>query len=157
DWHDSSGGIYDYSAAPALFGPGLQAFQQNLGIPLITHARWIDASSPARQQYRMSGNVSIDPKYWTKVADYLAASGVGAYEQDWLGDQAHTDFNLTDPYAFFDNMAAAMAERGLTMQYCMATPGQFLQSTKYANLTNVRVSGDRFDRSWWSGLLYTGR
>jgi hypothetical protein len=157
DWRDGSGGIYEYSAAPELFSPSLQAFQQTLGVPLITHARWIDASSPARRDYLMSGNVCIDPKYWKSTADYLASSGVGAYEQDWLGDQAHTDFNLTDPYAFLDNMAAAMAERGLSMQYSMANPSHFLQSTRYANLTNIRVSEDRFDRSRWTELLYTGR
>jgi hypothetical protein len=156
DWHDSADGIYDYSAAPALF-PSLAAFQQSLGIPLMTHARWIDATSPVRQQYQMSGNVSIDPKYWSHVADYLTASGVGAYEQDWLGDQAHTDFNLTDPYAFLDNMAAAMAQRGLSIQYCMATPGDFLQSTHYANLTNVRVSEDRFGPTRWNEFLFAGR
>jgi hypothetical protein len=157
DWHDGSGGIYEYAAAPALFAPDLRDFQQSLGIPLITHARWIDASSPVRSQYRMSGNVSIDPNYWKRVADYLATSGVRAYEQDWLGDMAHTDFNLSDPYLFLDSMAAAMADRGLTMQYCMATPSQFLQSTKYGNLTDIRVSEDRFDRTRWNELLITGR
>ena len=38
------GGIYAYVAA--LFPNGLQAFQQQLGLPLVTHARWIDTSSP---------------------------------------------------------------------------------------------------------------
>jgi hypothetical protein len=50
-----------------------------------------------------------------------------------------------------------MADRGLTMQYCMATPSQFLQSTKYGNLTDIRVSEDRFDRTRWNELLVTGR
>ena len=157
DWHDGAGGIYDYSAAQALFGSSLRTFQRNMGIPLITHARWIDPSSPIRQQYQMSANVSIDPKYWNRAAEYLAGSGVAAYEQDWMGDQAHTDFNLTDPYAFLDNMAAAMGQHGLNMQYCMATPGQFLQSTKYNNLTTVRTSEDRFDRPRWTRFLYTSR
>ena len=128
-----------------------------MGIPLITHARWIDPSSPVRQQFQMSGNVPIDPKYWNRVADYLSGSGVAVYEQDWMGDQAHTDFNLADPYAFLDGMAAALGQRGLNMQYCMATPSQFLQSTKYNNLTTVRVSEDRFDRTRWTGFLYTSR
>ncbi len=157
DWHDGAYGIYDYSAAQVLFGASLRTFQQDLGIPLITHARWIDPSSPVRQQYQMSGNVSIDPKYWNRVAQYLASAGGAAYEQDWMGDQAHTDFNLTDPYAFLDGMAAAMDRYGLNMQYCMATPGQFLQSTRYDNLTTVRTSEDRFDRPRWTKFLYTSR
>ena len=65
-------------------------------MPLITHARWIDASSPYRTLYKMSGNVVTDPAYWETVAAYLATSGVTTFEQDWLADKAHTDFNLTD-------------------------------------------------------------
>src|ERR1041384_7738535 len=52
DWADSSDGIFEYFAAPPLFGAGLASFQQSLGISLITHARWIDVNSPYRQQYK---------------------------------------------------------------------------------------------------------
>ncbi len=157
DWSDGNDGIYEYSAAPALFPAGLAAFQQTLGLPLVTHARWIDATSPIRRQYQVSGNVVTDPSYWNSTADYLTAAGVITYEQDWLGASAHTDFNLTDPYAFLDNMASAMSTRGLTMQYCMGTPNDFLQSTRYNNLTNFRTSGDRFDRPNWDPFLYASR
>ena len=94
-----------------------------------------------RDRYKMSGNVSIDPTYWSKVADYLATSGVRGYEQDWLGDQAHTDFNLTDPYTFLDGMSGAMAQRGVSMQYCM-TGGNWQRQRKIC-----RYWGD------WKGSL----
>ena len=74
-----------------------------------------------------------------------------------MGAQAHTDFNLNDPYAFLDNMSAMMAQSGLTMQYCMATPRHFLQSTKYGNLTTIRSSEDRFGRTRWTNFLYSSR
>src|SRR5262249_34482020 len=130
---------------------------KSVGAPFITHARWIDASSPYRQTFKMSGNVVIDPDYWNRTADYLANSGVTAYEQDWLGDKASTDFNLTDPDLFLDNMAAAMAARNITMQYCMATARHFLQTTKYNNVTTIRTSNDRLDSSNWSDFLYGSR
>jgi hypothetical protein len=157
DWSDGAGGIYQYLAAPSLFSPGLQAFQQSLGVPLVTHARWIDSSSPYRQQYRVSGNVAVDRSYWDNLAGYIANAGVAAYEQDWLGDAAHADFNLSDPYAFLDNMAAAMAQLGLTMQYCMASPAHFLQGAKYNNLTTIRTSEDRLNRGRWTNFLYSSR
>jgi hypothetical protein len=155
-WSDHSG-IWTYTAAPDLFQPDLQTFQANLGVPLVTHARWIDVNSPYRTQYAMSGNVAVDPQYWEDIATYLQSSGVTAYEQDWLGDNAHADFNLTDPYAFLGNMAASMAARGITMQYCMATPAHFLQSTRYSNATTVRASGDGFSPSNWNSFLYSSR
>ncbi len=157
DWSDGSDGIYQYLASPTLFGAGLAAFQQNIGVPLITHARWMDASSPYRQMYQVSGNVATDPLYWNDIAGYLKRSGVAVYEQDWLGAQAQTAFNLTDPDAFLDNMASGMAREGIDLQYCMATPRHFLQTSKYNNLTSIRASGDRFDASKWSAFLYTSR
>jgi hypothetical protein len=157
DWKDSSSGIERYTAAPALFHSGLSGLQRALGISLVTHARWIDPSSPYRQQYRISGNVAIDPAYWSDIAGYLAKEGVGGYEQDWLSNDAHTDFNLTDPYAFLDGMAAAMAERGLSMQYCMPTPRHFMQGARYPNLTSVRTSQDRLTPDKWTRFLYASR
>lgn len=157
DWTDCADGINQYIAAPALFGSSLASFQQSVGVPLITHARWIDASSPYRQMYQMSGNVSTDPRYWSDIAQYLKSSGVAVYEQDWLSAQAQTAFNLTDPDAFLDNMAGAMAQQGIDMQYCMATARHFLQTSKYGNLTSARASGDRFESSKWSAFLYTSR
>jgi uncharacterized protein (TIGR03437 family) len=156
DWNDG-GGIYLYEAAPALFPQGLKAFREQLGLPLVTHARWIDASSPYHQQYQFSGNVSVDPRYWADIMGYLADARVAAYEQDWLNEQAQTADTLDDPDAFLDNMAQAAAANGLTIQYCMAMPHDFLYTTKYNNVTTLRVSSDRYDRSNWNAFLYTSR
>ncbi len=156
-WSNNGAGIYEYVAAAPPFMSGLARFQQNLGVPLITHARWIDPSSPYHALYKMSGNVVTDPAYWETVAGYLANSGVATFEQDWLADKAHTDFNLTDGDAFLDNMAASMGRRQLTMQYCMASARHFLQSSKYDNLTTIRTSGDRLQRDHWTDFLYTSR
>jgi hypothetical protein len=156
-WSNNGEGIYQYVAASPLFTAGLARFQQTVGVPLVTHARWIDPSSPYRKSYKMSGNVVIDPAYWDTVAGYLATSGVGTFEQDWLNDNAHADFNLTDSDAFLDNMAASMASRNLTMQYCMASARHFMQSAKYDNLTTIRTSADRLGRDRWNEFLYASR
>jgi hypothetical protein len=157
EWWDGSDGIYQYDGAPALFSPSLAGFQTALGVPLVTHARWIDASSPYRQQYAISGNVATDPQYWADISNYLSVSGAVVYEQDWLGSNAQADFNLTDPDAFLRNMSAAMANRGLNMQYCMATAQHFLESSKFSNLTTARVSQDRFGSTRWTSFLFGSR
>jgi hypothetical protein len=156
-WSDSADGFYQYAADSTLFGSSLAGFQQSLGVPLATHARWIDKSSPYRQQYAMSGNVSTDPAYWNMVATYLKSAGVSTYEQDWLSGPAVPEFNLADPEAFLGNMAYAMSEAGLTMQYCMPTTRHVLQSTKYSNLTSIRGANDRFNPDKWTPFLYSSR
>jgi hypothetical protein len=153
----SHGGIWTYTAAPDLFPNGLAGFEAGLGLPLITHARWIDAASPYRTQYAMSGDVIVDPAWWEMVASYLQSSGVATFEQDWLGANAHANVNLTDPFAFMDNMAASMARHGITVQYCMGEPKHFLQSTKYNNATTARTSEDGFTSGRWTEFVYSGR
>ena len=78
------GGTYLYEASRELFPDGLDAFQKQLGLPLITHNRWIDDRSPYRKKYAISGNVTTDRRLWSRWIRYLRASGVRAYEQDWL-------------------------------------------------------------------------
>lgn len=150
-------GITRYEAHPDIFPKGLGGFQKDLGLPLITHARWIDAKSPYRQKYKMSNNVIVDPAYWMTVGTNLRDWGVFGYEQDWLDEWATAAYNLDDQNAFVDNMARMSDMFGLSMQYCMATPRHFLQSTKYGNLTTIRVSEDVFTRDKWDQFFYSSR
>jgi hypothetical protein len=155
---DVASGEYVYQAARDLFPDGLAAFQRSLGLPLITHSRWIDPSSPYRAQYRMSASISTDPAFWTMTADYLKASGVVTFEQDWLSrNGVPLTNNLIDQDAYLDNMAQAMAGAGINMQYCMPFARHVLQSTKYSNLVTSRVSFDRFGRNRWRFFLYGSR
>ncbi len=156
-WTNMSGGIYEYQAASPPFTTTLSSFQNAIGLPLVTHARWIDPASPYQQQFQMSGNVSIDPAYWAQVGNYLATSGVIAFEQDWLFSQASTNYNLTDGDAFLDNMANSFSPLNIGVQYCSGTARHFLQSSKYNNLTTIRTSEDRFNQSRWWNFLYASR
>ncbi|HEY1354666.1 MAG TPA: hypothetical protein VGF67_34070 [Ktedonobacteraceae bacterium] len=157
DWRKATHGIALYTADPTLFPAGLAAFARQLGLPLMVHARWIDPASPYRARYKMSGNVSVDPRYWQSIMSYLRQSGVIAYEQDWLSAQAQTALNLVDPDAFLSDMAGAAKTADLTLQYCMPTPGDYLQSALYSNVLTIRVSADRFARARWDDFLYDSR
>ena len=156
-WDDRDHGIFRYQAAPDLFPDGLAAFQQQVGLPLVTHARWIDPTSPYRGERAFSGNVMTDARYWDDVMSYLQVGGVVTYEQDWLGAQAQPVYDLSDPQQFMGNMALAAGQRGMTLQYCMPLPRHVLQTVEYSNLTTMRVSDDRFDRDRWDTFLYTSR
>jgi hypothetical protein len=150
-------GEYTYRADKELFPDGVAAFQQSLGLPLVTHARWISTASPYRTQFKMSGNVVIDPAFWKSTSEYLAAAGVVTYEQDWLDHNAQTELNLQDPQSFLDNMSAAMLGKGITIQYCMPLPSHYMASTQFSNVQTIRTSNDRFDREKWDSFLYDSR
>ena len=150
-------GEYTYRADRELFPNGLAAFQQSLGLPIATHARWISTASPYRAQYKISGNVVLDPLFWKSTAEYLAGAGVVTYEQDWLDHNAQTEINLNDPHTFLENMSEAMFRKGITIQYCMPLPSHYLASTQYSNVQTIRTSMDRLDREKWDSFLYDSR
>ena len=154
------GGTMDYSASPDLFPQGLAAFQKQLGLPLVVHARWIDRTSPYHASYKISGVAPVDPRWWNDRTDYLKSSGVITYEQDWLNEIYKNSPQMASTLdagpAFADNMARATQAHGQTMQYCMPLPRFFLQGgTNYRNLTTIRTSDDRIERKKWNDFLYT--
>jgi len=160
DWN-RYGGTIEYKAHPFIFPNGMEAFHEKAGLPFMTHNRWIDPASPYHQRYRISGIAAVDRGFWNEIASYLKASGVVGYEQDWLdaifkySPELSSTIDTGDQ--FLDNMAAAFKEHGLTMQYCMALPGMFMQGIKYGNLTFIRCSGDRFSPNKYHAFLYASR
>jgi hypothetical protein len=155
------GGLLKYKADPAVLPGGLAGIHQKTGLGLITHNRWIDPASPYHEHYKISGFAAVDPKWWDHIMSYLAGGGVLCYEQDWLSEiYYHSPELRTTPGfgdAFADNMARAARENGLSLQYCMALPRFFLQSSRYANLTSIRTSNDRFGRSRWDDFLFVSQ
>jgi hypothetical protein len=155
------GGLLEYKAHTDLFPGGLDGFQKAIGLPLVTHNRWVDPASPYHEQYKISGIAAVDPIWWDKIAGYMKASGIVTYEQDWL-NYIYTyspafSSEVGTAEAFLDNMARASKEQGITVQYCMPLPCYFLQGSRYENLTTIRTSGDRFNPNKWNNFLYTSR
>jgi autotransporter-associated beta strand protein len=157
DPNNNRGGLNQFVAESTLFPNGLAAFQQQLGLPLVTHCRWVDGASPYHSQYAMSANVIVDNSYWTNRMDYLNSGGVITFEHDWLDINALPLLNLNDPPAFMNDMANSAAAKGLDLQYCMAMPRHFLQGSLYSNLVTMRVSNDRFEIGKWNAFLYTSK
>jgi hypothetical protein len=153
------GGMLEYTASTDLFPDGLGAFQRKLGLPLITHSRWIDPESPYQKDYKISGVAPVDPKWWDKIISDIGSWGVITYEQDWSNYIYWKSPELSNTTwageAFLDGMAKACASNGLTMQYCMVLPRYVMQAgAKYENFTSLRVSDDRFDRGRWHQFVY---
>lgn len=160
DWN-RSGGLMEYTADTALFPNGLAAFQKQLGLPLVTHNRWIDRASPYHKRFKISGIGAIDPGYWKEIMTYLKSSGVVVYEQDWINyiyennPEMKSDINVGN--AFTDYMAKAAQDAGINLQYCMGQPRYFMQGVKYNNLTTIRAAGDRFLPKRWMHFLFASQ
>jgi hypothetical protein len=151
--HDR-GGFLLWEPNPDMFPHGLEAFQHELGLPLVAHNRYCADSSPYCEKYqcvyhagdKREGAYPTDPAFWDEVMDNAVKYGVAVYEQDWL--YTHMDMipwmrqNLGNAASWYDNMASAAFKRGLTMQLCMASPEFLLQQLKHPVETHVRTSHD---------------
>lgn len=151
----SDNGALVYRADPTIFPDGLASFHGRLQLPMVTHARWIAENSPYRKEYKMSGNVIIDPKFWNSTAQYLKSGGVVVYEQDWLDKNARPAMNIAEAHEYLKDMAEGMAQQDIGIQYCMPLPGYFMASTQFQNLRTVRTSDDRFKPARYDSFLYT--
>jgi hypothetical protein len=155
------GGLLEYRADSFLFPEGLHSFQEKIGLPMVTHNRWMDPQSPYHKKYRISGYAATDPAFWNEIMDYLQQSGVVCYEQDWLNfiynKSPEMIAEVQTGNAFTDGMAAAAKAHGLDLQYCMAMPRFFLQGIKYNNLTTIRTSDDRFEPRKWMPFIFTSQ
>jgi hypothetical protein len=160
DWN-RYGGMLEYTPAPFLFPDGLEAFHEATKLPFVTHIRWIDAASPYHQRFQISGVAAVDPKFWDEIGGFMKANGIITLEQDWLNEIFHhspeLSFTVDQADAFLDNMARACREQGATIQYCMALPRCFLQTSKYDNVTTIRTSGDRFEPGKYRPFLFASR
>lgn len=148
------GGVMLWEPIPEMFPRGLPEFTRELGLPLVAHNRYVADESPYCLRYKcvygndptMKGALPIDPKFWDEIMDNATKFGVQVYEQDWL--YTHLAIipwlrsGLGNAAAWYDAMASAAEQRGITMQLCMASPEFFLQQLKHGNATHARVSHD---------------
>jgi len=147
------GGAIRWSAKEDVFPDGLGAFQKNLALPLIAHNRWYDKKTDYKKEYEFVDGVGsrkpsfpIEERFWEMIMDNAKNWGIQVYEQDWLDTQWDIIPYLRQSIGAGENWLSWMSQsaksRGLSIQYCMANPGMFMQAVKYSNVTQVRVSGD---------------
>ncbi len=147
------GGCIKWEPQDKHFPRGLESFQEELGLPLVAHNRWYDHNTPYCDKYECvygkgdkTPALPVEPEFWDEIMDNAVRYGVAVYEQDWLITQMNLipwlRSELGHAELWFESMAGAAHERGLTMQLCMAPPGFFLQQMKHDHITHVRTSGD---------------
>lgn len=156
------GGIMRFRADSSLFPHGLDVFDKEIGgLPLVVHSRWISQKSPYRKTFQISGIAPVGEKWWNAATQYLESNGVVTYEQDWQSritpDSPAFSSTVHTGDDFYNHMANSCQAHHLTMQYCMALPSDFLEGSRYGNLTSIRASDDRFSRPRWRNFIYTSQ
>lgn len=140
-----------------MFPHGLAWLQEKLGAPLEAYIAWLAPGGPYREKYPYyetpkgsvpgdsMGDVFYSESYWRYTAEKLTHWGATLLQHDfesvYEGDPVMmSGINRMDTY--FKNMAKAMQEKGIKMQYCMQLPRNIMESTENPVIVSVQGSWD---------------
>jgi hypothetical protein len=104
-----------------------------------------------------------DGALFDRMLGSAAVWGAITYEQDWMVESFLGVRGVREAPGrardWQEQLDGAAAAHGLTLQWCMSTPADFLQSTTLRRLTSIRTSGDYrylFDNGLnWVWFLHT--
>lgn len=144
-------GAMKWEPRPDLFPDGFKDLRQRLrGLPLSFHSRHFSAQSPYFEHFPcwVDGEYAhpSDAGLYEMLMRQAAAWGAITYEQDWMVETFLGVRGLREEpgraRAWIEGMDRAACEQGLTLQFCMSTPADFLQTTTLTQVTSIRTSGD---------------
>jgi hypothetical protein len=132
---------------------GIAALRSRLGDPpLVAHIRHLSAAAPIAADVPVFADadtgvaVPATPEGYERWLDQCVAWGVATFEHDWMVEVFHQVRPLRSrpgrARAWQEGVDAAARERGITLQWCMATPADFAQTTTLSQVTSVRTCGD---------------
>lgn len=168
EWDVPPTGLDLWQARKDILPEGISALSEALdNPPLATHCRHLSSDSPYVELY----DCWIDGEYahpkgsdlYESYFDSAVGWGVETFEHDWLVECFLGVRGLrAEPgraTAWQQGVNAALAERGMTAQWCMATPADFMATTSLSQVTSIRTSGDHGylvpPELLWAWFLYT--
>jgi hypothetical protein len=151
EWEVPPTGLVRWEARDDILPDGIDALAEALGRPpLATHCRHLSSASPYVEEFDcwVDGDRAhpVGTDLYERWLDSAAGWGVETFEHDWLVEV----FLGVRPLravpgrarAWQEGLDRAAGERGLTLQWCMASPADFCQTTTLRNVTSIRTSGD---------------
>lgn len=120
------------------------------GLPLTLHSRHFAAASPyfARHAAWRDGSLAHPrgPDLLEQLLGQAATWGAITYEQDWMVETFLGVRALRAApgraRAWLRTLDRAAGEHGLNLQWCMATPADFMEAATLPRVASIRTSGD---------------
>jgi hypothetical protein len=151
EWVVPPTGLVRWEAREDILPAGMASLRAALGDPpLATHCRHLSSSSPYLDEVPcwVDGAQAhpATPELYERWFDQAVAWGVETFEHDWLVEC----FTGCRPLRAVAGRAVewqrgvheAAVARGLTLQWCMATPADMVEAARLPAVTSVRTSGD---------------
>lgn len=151
DWVVPPSALVSWEPRDDVLPEGIAALADRLGDPpLVAHIRHLSATAAITGEVPVwvDGDVAVPatPEGYERWLDQCVAWGVETFEHDWMVEVFHAVRQLRSrpgrARAWQEGIDAAARERGITTQWCMATPADFAQTTTSTQVTSVRTCGD---------------
>jgi hypothetical protein len=151
EWVVPPSALVAWEARPDVLPDGVADLRARLGHPpLAAHIRHLSADAPIAQEVPVASDgpyaVPTTPEAYERWLDQCLAWGVETFEHDWL---VEVFFGVRwlrarpgRARAWQEGIDRAARDRGITLQWCMATPADFARTTTLTQVTSVRTSGD---------------
>ncbi|HZN15915.1 MAG TPA: hypothetical protein VFB78_16720 [Acidimicrobiales bacterium] len=168
DWVVPPSGLMEWDARADILPDGVAALREQLGDPPLTvHCRHLSSTSPYLGDFPawVDGDRAhpIGPELYERWLDQASQWGVTTFEHDWLIECFLGVRGLRAgagrARAWQEGIDRAAGERGITLQWCMASPADMCQTVTLANVASIRTSGDHgyivSPGYLWAWFLYT--
>ncbi len=152
DWIVPPSGLADWAPRADILPDGFEPLRAGLGHdrPLVAHCRHLWAGSPLAEAVEVweDGDLAhpTGPDHYETLLDRAASWGVETFEHDWLVEcwtgVRGLRAGVGRPRAWQEGIDAAAEARGMTLQWCMATPADLFQTATLRRVTSIRTSGD---------------
>ncbi|MEY2457316.1 MAG: hypothetical protein QOK06_2410 [Acidimicrobiaceae bacterium] len=151
EWVVPPSGLLRWEPREDILPDGIPALRRELGDPpLATHIRHLSSSSPYVDVFdcwvdgEQAHPTGVD--YYETLLDQASAWGVEVLEHDWLVECYLGVRGLREQpgraRAWQEGLDRAAGERGMSLQWCMPTPADVMQTATLRNVTSIRTSGD---------------
>lgn len=160
-------GLLRWDARADVLPEGIPALRRALGDPpLATHFRHFASTSPyfeLHDAWRDGDRAHPkDAALYEELLHQASLWGVETFEHDWLVECFLGVRGLRETpgraRAWQEGLDAAAARNGMTLQWCMASPADFLQTLTLKSVTSIRTSGDYKyfvgNGALWAWFLY---
>jgi len=150
-WDVPPTGLVRWEPRDDVLPAGIAALRARLGDPpLVAHCRHFAASSPYFDHFDAwrDGDRAhpSSPALYERLVDQAVAWGVETFEHDWLIECFLGVRGLRDQpgraAAWQESLDRTLAARGLTAQWCMASPADFFETSRLGRVTSIRTCGD---------------
>ena len=151
EWVVPPTGMLRWEPRPDILPDGLGPLRVAVGDrPLVAHCRHLAAASPYVDEHPcwVDGEQAhpSTPELYERLLETCVAEGIATFEHDWLVEcftgvrQVRAAPDRAG--AWLAGIDAAAAERGVTLQWCMATLADMAHASGLEQVTSVRTSGD---------------